>query len=186
MNGEASVPVALTTTPQVRVAAPKSRTRLDRLAILPTLGLSDLRLEWRRLYRADPPRLSRDIMMRAIAYRLQEIAHGGRSKATQRRLATLSGEFDASGAIAAPPSPRIKPGSRLVREWHGRTHTVSVTDDGFTFEGKPYRSLTQIARDITGARWSGPRFFGLTKTAEAAMSGGAQNGAEALLEKADG
>jgi len=136
----------------------------DRLAVLAGLSVADLRLEWRRLYRAEPPRLSRDLMMRAIAYRLQEIAHGGLSKATQRRLATLTTEFEAGGRIAPPPGPRVKPGSRLVREWHGRTHTVCVTDDGFEFHGKAYRSLTKIAFDITGAQWYGPRFFGLTKS----------------------
>ena len=135
----------------------------DRLATLPGLSLADLRLEWRRLYRAEPPRLSRDIMMRAIAHRLQEIAHGGPSKVTQRRLMTLTAEFETGGRIAPPAGPKLKPGSRLVREWHGRTHSVCVTDDGFEFQGKTYRSLTKIARDITGAQWSGPRFFGLTK-----------------------
>ena len=135
----------------------------DRLAVLAGLSLGDLRLEWRRLFRADPPRLSRDIIIRAIAYRLQEIAHGGPSKVTQRRLMTLTAEFETGGTIATPPRPKIKPGSRLVREWHGRTHTVCVTDDGFEFQGKTYRSLTKVARDITGAQWSGPRFFGLTK-----------------------
>jgi hypothetical protein len=156
----------------------------DRLAVLPTLSLGDLRLEWRRLYRAEPPRLSRDIMMRAIAYRLQEIAHGGASKVTQRRLMTLAAEFETSGRIAPPPGPRIKPGSRLVREWRGRTHTVCVTDDGFEFQGKTYRSLTRIAHDITGAQWSGPRFFGLTKTS--ATPDSVLNGAETIPENSNG
>jgi Protein of unknown function (DUF2924) len=145
-------------------SAPASGSQLsDRLVVLPELSVADLRLEWRRLFRADPPRLSRDIMIRAIAYWLQEIAHGGASKATQRRLVTLAAEFETGGTIAPPPGPKIKPGSRLVREWHGRTHTVCVTQAGFEFQGKSYRSLTRIARDITGAQWSGPRFFGLTK-----------------------
>ena len=109
-------------------------------------------------------------MMRAVAYRLQEIAHGGASKVTQRRLMTLAAEFETGGTIAPPPGPKIKPGSRLVREWHGRTHTVCVTDDGFEFQGKTYRSLTKIARDITGAQWSGPRFFGLTKRSATATA----------------
>jgi hypothetical protein len=142
----------------------------DHLAALAELSLADLRLEWRRLFRADPPRLSRDIMMRAIAYRLQEIAHGGASKVTQRRLMTLTAEFETGGTIAPPPGPKIKPGSRLVREWHGRTHTVCVTDVGFEFQGKSYRSLTKIACDITGAQWSGPRFFGLTKRSATATA----------------
>ena len=141
-----------------------------RLAALPTLSLGDLRLEWRRLYRADPPRLSRDMMMRAIAHRLQEIGHGGLSKATLRRLTALTAEFETAGAVAPPSGPRLRPGSRLVREWHGRTHTVCVTDDGFEFQGKSYRSLTTIAYEITGAHWSGPRFFGLTKASTASAT----------------
>jgi len=152
-------------------SAPDNRSQVsDRLLVLAGLSLADLRLEWRRLFRADPPRLSRDIMMRAIAYRLQEIAHGGASKVTQRRLMTLTAEFETGGTIAPPPGPKIKPGSRLVREWHGRTHTVCVTDVGFEFQGKSYRSLTKIACDITGAQWSGPRFFGLTKRSATATA----------------
>jgi len=141
-----------------------------RLAPLQTLDLAGMRREWRRLYRAEPPRMSRDLLMRALAYRIQEIAFGGLSKATQRRFAALASAFESDGRIAAPRQPRIKPGARLVREWHGRTHTVVVTADGLEFEGRLYRSLTCIAREITGARWSGPRFFGLAKTA--ATSGG--------------
>jgi Protein of unknown function (DUF2924) len=159
------------TRPRGAAKAPERTCQLaDRLAILTELSLADLRLEWRRLFRADPPRLSRDIMMRAIAYRLQEIAHGGASRATQRRLMTLAAQFETGGTIAPSPGPKIKPGSRLVREWHGRTHTVCVNDDGFEFQGKAYRSLTRIAHDITGARWSGPRFFGLTKRSATATA----------------
>jgi Protein of unknown function (DUF2924) len=159
----------------------------DRIAVLGGLSLADLRLEWRRLFRAEPPRLSRDIMMRAIAYRLQEIAHGGPSKVTRRRLMTLAAEFETSGQIAPPPGPKLKPGSRLVREWHGRTHTVSVTDDGFEFQGKTYRSLTKIAFDITGAQWSGPRFFGLTKTSAAAVTpDDVSNGAQTISGRSNG
>jgi hypothetical protein len=139
----------------------------DRLARLETLDLSAMRQEWRRLYRAEPPRLSRDLMTRALAYRSQESAFGGLSKATLRRLARLAAEFESDGRIATPAQPRIKPGARLVREWHGRTHTVVVTEEGFKFEGKLYRSLTGIAREITGAAWSGPRFFGLARAASA-------------------
>jgi Protein of unknown function (DUF2924) len=139
----------------------------DRLARLETLDLSAMRQEWRRLYRAEPPRLSRDLMTRALAYRIQEIAFGGLSKATLRRLASLAAEFESDGRIATPAQPRIKPGARLVREWHGRTHAVVVTEEGFEFEGRFYRSLTGIARKITGAAWSGPRFFGLARAANA-------------------
>jgi hypothetical protein len=158
----------------------------ERLATLPNLSLGDLRLEWRRLFRAEPPRLSRDIMMRAIAYRLQEIAHGGLSRITQRRLMTLANALATDGRIAPPPGPRIKPGARLIREWHGRTHTVCVTETGFEFEGKTYRSLTKIASDITGAQWSGPRFFGLTKTPAAAAPGDASDCAGNIAENTNG
>jgi hypothetical protein len=95
----------------------------DRLAILPRLDLADPRLEWRRLFRTDSPRLSRDLMIRAIVYRLQEIADGGASKATQRRLATFAAEFETGGTIGALPGPKIKPGSRMA--WansHGLRH----------------------------------------------------------------
>jgi len=171
------------------VSAPGGVSPLsDRLADLAGFSLADLRLEWRRLYRAEPPRLSRDLMMRAIAYRLQEIAHGGPSKATQRRLAALVAEFESDGSIAPQPVSRVKPGSRLVREWHGRTHTVSVTDEGFEFQGKAYRSLTKIAFDITGSQWSGPRFFGLTKTSASgtATLDSVPNSAPTILEDANG
>ena len=82
----------------------------DRLAVLAELSVADLRLEWRQLFRADPPRLNRDIMTRAVAYRLQEIAYGGASKATQRRLMTLAAEFETRGTIAPPSGPKIKVG----------------------------------------------------------------------------
>ena len=134
-------------------SAPDSTSQVSNcLAVPAELSVADLRLEWRRLFRADPPRLSRDIMMRAIAYRLQEIAHGGASKVTQRRLMTLTAEFETGGTIAPPPGPKIKPGSRLVREWHRRTHTVCVTDDGFEFQGT--RSvLSTRARPDTRLLW---------------------------------
>jgi Protein of unknown function (DUF2924) len=154
----------------------------ERLARLETLDLSAMRQEWRRLYRAEPPRLSRDLMMRALAYRIQEIAFGGLSKANLRRLAALAAEFESDGRIATSAQPRIKPGARLVREWHGRTHAVVVTEEGFEFEGKFYRSLTGIAREITGAAWSGPRFFGLARAASAS----GRNHAPAPLGKSDG
>jgi hypothetical protein len=160
----------------------------DRLAVLAEHSLGELRLEWRRLFRAESPRLSRDIMMRAIAYRLQEAAMGGASKATQRRLMTLAAELETGGTIAPPPGTKIKPGSRLVREWHGRTHTVCVTDDGFEFQGKTYRSLTKIARHITGAQWSGPRFFGLTKRSAIARAArdNPSTSEETISEKSNG
>jgi hypothetical protein len=122
-----------------------------------------LRDEWRRLYRGQPPRLSRDLLIRTIAYRMQEIAYGGLSKATQRQLAALIRELKVKGAVSVTPDLSLRPGTRLVREWRGRTHTVVVTEEGFEHAGKAYSSLTKIAHAITGAHWSGPRFFGLLR-----------------------
>jgi len=127
------------------------------------LSLDELRREWRRLYSGEPPRISRDLLMRGIGYRRQEIQHGGFGKATRRKLKTLAKMFRTTGRVAPDPGLSLKPGARLVREWHGRTHTVTVNEDGFDYGGMSYPSLTKIARKITGAHWSGPRFFGLVR-----------------------
>ena len=99
--------------------------------------------------------------MRTIAYRMQELRYGGLSKATSRKLAALVQAQGSDETIAPESTPRIRAGARLVREWNGRTHTVTVEKEGFTCAGRNYRSLSAIARAITGARWSGPRFFGV-------------------------
>ena len=135
-----------------------------RIAALAGLSAHDLRIEWRRLYRIEPAsRLSRDLMIRAIAYRIQEGALGGLDPATRRRLASLAKEVKNRGSAAFDRGIVLKPGARLVREWQGRTHTVLVIEDGFAYDGRRFRSLTRIASLITGAHWSGPRFFGLKK-----------------------
>jgi hypothetical protein len=95
---------------------------------------------------------------------MQELAYGGLSKATFRRLIALTKELGTNGVIAADPGSRVRPGARLIREWRGRTHTVVVTEDGFEYAGKTYSSLSKIAQAITGAHWSGPRFFGLNRS----------------------
>jgi hypothetical protein len=132
-----------------------------RLEALGDLTPDQLRKEWRRLYRSQPPRLSRDLLVRAIAYRIQELRYGGLSKAIHRELASLVEARGSGAEIAKAGGERIRAGARLVREWNGRTHTVTVEEEGFLYAGRSYRSLSAIAREITGARWSGPRFFGL-------------------------
>ena len=124
-------------------------------------SLNELHRGWRRLYNSDPPRISRDLLILGIAYRQQEIEHGGLGKATLRKLGTLAKTLRTTGRVGPTPSLTLKPGARLVREWRGRTHTVTVTEDGFEYGGASYPSLTKIAKKITGAHWSGPRFFGL-------------------------
>jgi hypothetical protein len=136
------------------------------LAALPTLSAHQLRLKWQDLRCGEPTAAaSRDLMIREVAYKMQERAHGGLAPTIKRRLRTLAVEFEANGANSLVPAPLLKPGTRLLREWQGRTHTVIVLDDAFEYDGERYQSLTQIARHITGARWSGPRFFGLRKAA---------------------
>jgi hypothetical protein len=95
---------------------------------------------------------------------MQELTYGGLSKAAQRKLLTLAKELESNGDIVSDPGPRLRPGARLVREWRGRTHTVVVTQDGFEYARKTYSSLSKIAQAITGAHWSGPRFFGLNRS----------------------
>jgi hypothetical protein len=127
----------------------------------------ELRRAWRILHHTGPPLgLSRDLMIRGLADKLQERAHGGPSRALQRRLQILAGEFE-KGALSRDPGIVLKTGATLVRQWRGHTHTVLVREDGFEYDGQRYRSLTVIAEKITGAHWSGPRFFGVSKRARA-------------------
>jgi Protein of unknown function (DUF2924) len=129
------------------------------------VSLGELRGEWRRLYRCEPPKISRDLLLRGIAYRRQELEHGGLGKTTRRKLKTLAKMLQTKGRVAPDPGLTLKPGARLLREWRGRTHTVTVTEDGFEYAGKSYSSLTKVAKTITGTHCSGPRFFGLVRAA---------------------
>ena len=131
---------------------------LDRIR---SLDLERLRGEWRRLYHSNAPKISRDLFVLALGYGLQEIEHGGLGKSTRRKLQTVAKALRKTGRVGPMPSLSLKPGARLVREWRGRAHTVTATEDGFEYAGTSYPSLTKIAKKITGAHWSGPRFFGL-------------------------
>jgi hypothetical protein len=136
----------------------------EALARLSALTIFELRGEWRRLHRMPPPmRLSRDLLIRGIIYQLQERAYGGLSKAAARTLEQAAAGPMSRGAVKPTAPISLKPGTRLVREWRGITHTVLIhaDADGIEWRGQRYRSLSVVARKITGARWSGPRFFGL-------------------------
>lgn len=146
---------------------------IDRLR---SLDLEGLRREWRRLYHREPPRISRDLLVLGLGYRLQELAHGGLGKAARRKLQTMAKALQRTGRVAPAPSLSLKPGARLVREWGARTHTVTVTEDGFEYAGETYPSLTKIAKKISGAHWSGPRFFGLPAASAERSSNGQRNG----------
>jgi hypothetical protein len=150
----------------------------DEIAGLADKATQELRLAWRKLYRREPPvGLSRDLMIRALANKLQERTHGRPSLAMKRCLNTLAGEFE-KGSRSFNPGAVLKTGARLVRQWRGHVHAVLVLEDGFEYEGQRYRSLTMIAARITGAHWSGPRFFGVTKRTSRSMSIAAGSGDE--------
>jgi hypothetical protein len=136
----------------------------DEIARLAEAPAHDLRIEWRRHYRAEPPaRLSRDLLLRGVAFKLQERAHGGLSQVAKRTLRRLAEKLEIEGDGCLDAVSSLTPGARLVRQWRGQSYAVTVLEDGFDYEGQRYRSLSRIAQLITGVHWSGPRFFGLTK-----------------------
>ena len=133
-----------------------------KIAALTEATTTDLKDRWRALYGTEPPqRISRDLLTRALAYRIQEKALGGLKPSTRRLLTKVAADAYARRAIQVAPEPTLKPGTVLLREWHGTKHQVIVREDGIVFRGKPYKSLSQVALRTTGTKWSGPRFFGL-------------------------
>jgi len=156
----------------------QSIKRQKSVAILATLdGLDEaaLRQRWTDGYGQPPPaRLSRALLLRAVAYHHQSKMLGGLSGHLRRRLATIANDAAANTAntannrAAVPLIIRLTPGTQLVREWQGRVHRVQVTDHGFEYQNNTYRSLSYIARLITGTSWSGPAFFGLRQRSLAA------------------
>ena len=149
--------------PAIAKPVSKSTAELEaKLAALAVMDGDDLRREWRRLYRSQPPlHIRRDLLVLAIAWKLQEKVHGGLTAAQKRRLAGIAEELKEGGDLSAGPTIRLKLGSRLIREWRGETHDVLVLENGIEWNGQRRQSLSAIAREITGTHWSGPRFFGL-------------------------
>ena len=142
---------------------------------LGTLGPEELDQTWCALFGSERPRrVCGDLLIKALGYRLQEKAIGGLKPATRRLLERLGRNGSERGPLAEPAKTRLKAGTRLVREWHGITHRVTVLDDGFDFHGERLRSLSEIARRITGVRWSGPLFFGLKSSAGEVQHHGAE------------
>ena len=136
----------------------------DQLSAISSLSRTESIARWVSAHGRPPPKgLSRRLLEYSAAYRLQVKAFGGLKPNARRRLrqATVPGVTPASTAIGPRQSDRLSQGTRLVREWHGRTYTVEVIEGGFRCDGETYSSLSQVAHTITGARWSGPRFFGL-------------------------
>jgi hypothetical protein len=134
----------------------------EALSRLPTLDIGELREQWRGLYKTQaPPYLSHELLVRAAAYRVQELARGGLRPEPRRQLMRIAQQFKQTGEATIRARPELRPGTRLIREWQGRTYEVLVLDDGFSWQNTRYRSLSAIARKITGTAWSGPLFFGL-------------------------
>jgi hypothetical protein len=135
-----------------------------RLAALKTTPTPDLKQQWRELFDSEPPPFNRRYLESRLAYRIQELAYGGLKPETIRRLERLGEELDggdrAKWSIRADRDRPIT-GTQLVREWQGVEHTVTVLADGYEWQGRPYRSLSAIARAITGTRWNGWIFFGM-------------------------
>ena len=134
------------------------------LAALKGASRAELVAAWRRLFRALPPKqLGRDLLELGVAWKLQESALGGLSASAKRQLTELGRTLGERAELPPTRKLSLKPGVRLIREWGGKTHEVTVLETGFGWAGKTWPSLSAIARAMTGTRWSGPRFFGLNR-----------------------
>ena len=129
---------------------------------LPTMDRPSLQRLWQEMFGKPPhPKLRRDLMIPILAYRVQEKTYGGLKPSTRKHLQNIAKQLE-SGLPASLPL-QIKPGTKLLREWRGEVHEVLVTTRGFQYRGAEYKTLSEIATTITGAKWSGPLFFGLRK-----------------------
>ena len=138
-------------------------TVLPRLAALKAAPIADLKQQWRTLFGKEPPPFSRTYIQSRLAYRIQELAYGGLKPETVARLEALGQQLDGGHITLRRIRRDAKPiaGTRLVREYQGIEHTVTVLADGYEWQGRPYQSLSAVARAITGTRWNGLVFFGL-------------------------
>ncbi|MGD9882529.1 MAG: DUF2924 domain-containing protein [Reyranella sp.] len=136
---------------------------LARLAALKKTPTPDLKKQWRELFDTEPPPYNRRFLESRLAYRIQELAYGGLKPATVERLEARGEQLDGGNNVLRRIRTDDRPiaGTRLFREWQGTEHTVTVLNDGYEWQGRPYRSLSAIARAITGTRWNGWVFFGL-------------------------
>jgi hypothetical protein len=133
----------------------------DQIEAIHDLDRETLVARWRSIYSQPPPKgISRRLLERAAAYAVQARAYGGLKPKTRKMLLRIA-DGERAEPVRQPSKPSLTSGTRLLREWNGRTHRVDVTDDGFLWNGENYGSLSAVARAITGARWSGPRFFGI-------------------------
>ena len=134
---------------------------IGRLAEIRTMDILALKAMWRELFAAEPPPYNRKFLESRLAYRVQELAYGGLKPETLKRLAALAEELEPRSGSRSSANHRPIAGTRLMREWQGVEHCATVLADGYEYDGRPYRSLSAIARAITGTRWNGLVFFGL-------------------------
>lgn len=141
-----------------------------RIAALKTASTAELKKQWRALFNTEPPAFNRRFLETRLAYRIQELTYGGLKPDTVKRLEALGEQFDGGSPMTRRIRTDLKPitGTRLIREWQGVEHVVTVTRDGYEWQGRPYKSLSSVARGITGTRWSGWVFFGLKNHRRAA------------------
>jgi hypothetical protein len=142
---------------------PATPSVLARLAALKTMPTAELKQQWRDLFETEPPPYNRRFLESRLAYRIQELAYGGLKKETVERLQALGEKLfgGKDGRRKARTEHRPIAGTRLVREWQGVEHSVTVRNDDFEYQGRPYKSLSSVARAITGTSWNGWTFFGL-------------------------
>jgi hypothetical protein len=134
----------------------------DLLTALPEMNRTSLCIQWQeRFNRPAPDGVRKELLVRMLAYRVQEQAFGGLSGRSRRRLDEMAAAISSDPKTAIESMVRTKPGTQLIRSWQGKTHTVMVQESGYQYDGRRYRSLSEIARHITGTQWSGPLFFGL-------------------------
>ncbi len=146
-----------------------------RLASLKACPITQLKQQWRTLYGSEPPhRSSRELLTRAVAYRIQEQVYGGLKSSTRKLLVRLANDVRSGRPLRPEPTPAAPAGTVLMREWHGVTYEVRVLDRGVLYKQKRYQSLTEVARLITGAHWNGPQFFGLRAGRRQEVSHGAK------------
>jgi hypothetical protein len=140
-----------------------SDTVLARLAALKTTRTTDLKQQWRELFGTEPPPYNRRFLESRLAYRIQELAYGGLKPETIERLEAIAEDLDGGDPARRrrPAKDRPIAGTRLIREWQGVEHCVTVREEGYEYQGRPYQSLSAVARAITGTRWNGLIFFGL-------------------------
>jgi hypothetical protein len=136
---------------------------LAQLAALKTAPTPKLKEQWRQLFETEPPPYNRKFLESRLAYRIQELAYGGLKPETVKRLEELGEELYGGNPVTRRTRHADKPivGTQLIREWQGVDHVVTVRDDGYEYQGRPFKSLSSVARAITGTRWNGWVFFGL-------------------------